>query len=189
MKIKTIELYEYSELPKKIQETVLEKNRYINVEDVEWWDYDGKTGFNTKELGRMRLDPYSPDSDELLTWKEFYFDLVSSRYVQFKDASFKNDEVARRFLGVPKQIWENTTWDIDNNRLGSTYLSWEYGNGFLTDRVEVILNKAVKRFSDKMAEVLKDLQSTYDSLIEDEAIVDTIEANEYTFTKDGKMES
>lgn len=36
MKTKTIELYEYAELPEDIKEKVLQENRYINVEDS-WW--------------------------------------------------------------------------------------------------------------------------------------------------------
>lgn len=195
MKTKTIELFEFKELPEDIKQKVLDKNRYINVEDSFWHDYDGKTGFTAKELNRMRLDPSSPESDELLTWKDLYFNLdYNYRYVQFMDAGFKNDEVARRFLRVPKQIWANAVWSFENKNYGggshgTTKLVWEYGNGFLTDRVEEILNRAVKIFSDKMDEVLKDLQSTYDYLTTDEAVIETIESNEYTFKANGEMEN
>lgn len=195
MKVKTIELFEFDELPENIKQKVLEKNRYINVDNHSWHDYDGKTGFTAKELSRMRLSADSKEANELLTWSDYFFDIeYGYRYVQFHNARFANGEVARKFLRVPKQIWENVYWSFENQNHGgnshdTTRLVWEYGNGFLTDRVEEILNRAVKIFSDKMDEVINDLQSTYEALISDEEVIDTIRANEYTFRANGEMEN
>lgn len=193
MKTKTIELYTFDELPEDVQENVLDKYRHINVEDGFWYDYDGKTGFSSKELKRMRLD-VKDAPDELITWKDMYFSLDQNWYVQFTDARFADDEVARKFLSVPKEIWKNTYWSFENRHYGggscgTTKLIWEYGNGALTDRVERILNRAVERFADKMDEVLKHLEGSYDYLISDEAVKETILINEYTFTINGKMEN
>lgn len=196
MKTKTIELYEFEELPADVQEKVLGNERYINVDGDFWYDYDGKTGFNSKELKRMRLEPYTPDADKLITWKNMYFDIDRAWYIRFTDAEFNNDEIARRFLGVPKTLWSQVYWkfinrDYSGKSHGTTRLEYEHQDGYkeFTAKQAWILDRAVERFSDKMEEALRGLQNSYDYDISDEAVKDTILANEYTFTITGKMEN
>lgn len=197
MKTKTIEVYEFKELPEEVQKKVLENLRYVNVEDGYWHDYDGKTGFNSAELKRMGLSPDDPNADELLTWKNLWFDLdYNYRYVQFDQAQFKNGEVARRFLGVPKQLWNQVYWTFENKHYGgashgTTTLRYEAQDGYkeFTAKQTEILDRAVERFSDKMKEVIKGLESSHEDLTKDESIIETIEANEWTFRANGKMEN
>lgn len=187
MKTKTIKLYEFDELPEDIKEKVLDKERYINVEHFDWWDYDGHTGFSAEEIKKHGLE--LEHAGDLLTWNKMYFSLDYGEYIQFNNPGFAHDETARRFLGVPKKIWENTHWEFINHRETTTRLSWEYGNDFLTDKAEKALNHAVNKFYDKMKEALKDLRSEYEYCISDEAVIETIKINEYTFRADGKMEN
>ncbi len=195
MKTKTIKLYEFSELPEKAKEKALDKYRYINVGDGFWHDYDGKTGFSAKELKRMRVD-VKDAPDELIHWKNMYFDLdYNYRYIQFTDADFTNDEVARKFLSVPKELWKKVYWSFVNKNYGgsshgTTRLEYESQTGEdFTDKQREILDRAVERFSDKMEEVLKGLDSSYEYATSDEAIIETFEAEEYTFNIDGKIEN
>lgn len=192
MKTKTINLYEFDELPENIKAKVLDNERFINVDSSHWYDYDGKTGFSQEEIDKYGLE--LEHSSDLLNYKNIYFDIDRGWYIQFVDAEFAHDETARRFLGVPKEVWGNTHWEFANKSYGgnsydSTKLQWEYGNDFLTDEVEAILNRAVERFADKMEEALRGLQKSYWYETSDEAIIETIKANEYTFRADGKMEN
>ena len=192
MKTKTIELYTFEELPEDIQEDVLDKYRDINVE-VEWWDYDGKTGFNSTEIKKYRLD--MEYSDDLLDYKKIYFDCGQGWYIQFVDAEFKHDETARKFLGVPKSLWDQVEWTINDQPHRETSTRLEYESGYARDyrdftpKQKAILDRAVERFSDKMEEALKGLRETYEYLCTDDAVKDTIIINEYTFTVGGKMDN
>lgn len=188
---KTITLYKYDELPEDIQEKVLEKNRFINVDGDFWHDYDGKTGFSSKEIHKYHLDPQK--SIDLLSYKKMYFSLDRDYFIQFVDAEFLDDETARKYLGVPKALWDQVDWRIVDcpSRDGNTRL--EYEPGFsrekdFTSKQEEILDRAVERFSDKVDEALKGLRDNYEYLISDEAVRDTLEANEYTFREDGEIE-
>jgi hypothetical protein len=186
MLTKTYNTWKFEELTEEQQEKVLDNYRYINVEDSYWYDYDGKTGFTTKELQRMKVNPKDAP-DDLISYKNLYFDLCREWWIQFTDAEFTNNEVARKFLRVPKKIWENTYWSFYGTRYHNTELQWEYGNGFLTDRVEEILNRAVEIFSDKIEKALKDLRDSYEWLMTDEAVKETILCNDYDFDEHGKI--
>ena len=190
MKTKTYNTYKFEELPVDVQEKVLDRYRYFNVEDSEWYDYDGKTGFNSKELARMKVKPADAPCD-LITYKKLYFDLDRSWYIQFVDAEFSNDEIARKFLRVPANIWNRVAWNIIDcpSREGNTRLEYEWeGDKELTKKQEEILDRAVELFADKVSEALKGLRDTYEYLCSDEAVKDTLLANDYDFTEDGKID-
>jgi hypothetical protein len=196
MKTKTINLYEFDELSEDVKEKVLDNERYINVDDSHWYDYEGHTGFTSKELKRMRVD-VKDAPDELITWKNLYFDLDRGWYIQFTDAQWKDEEIARKFLRVPKKLWERVEWSFENanyggNCHGTTKLEFEnsyWDDRDFTDKQAEILERAVEIFSDKMEEALKCLRSQYEWSVSDEAIEETILANDYTFTIDGNMEN
>src|SRR3989304_3050409 len=155
MKTKTITLYEYGELPDNVKSKVLDELRYINAEDSFWHDYDGKTGFTLAELKRMKVE-VKDAPDNLIKYKNIYFD-IDARYIQFTDAKFSNDEVARKFLRVPGKLWDNVHWTFVNkgfggNRHNSTVIEYEpqyYDKEFTPKQVE-ILDRAAEIFSEKM---------------------------------------
>lgn len=192
----TKNLYNYDELPDDVKEKVIENLYDINV-DYEWWDYDGHTGFTLKELQRMKLVNASNRPCDLLKFKKMYFSLDRDYYIQFVDAEFTDDELARRFLRVPKKLWNQVTWNIIDQpgRYGNTRLEYEkafvYGERweeFTPKQIEV-LERACEIFSDKISEALSNLSKSYDYLTSREAIEETIEANEYTFNLDGKIDN
>jgi hypothetical protein len=196
MKTKTIELYTFEELPKDVQEKVLDNERHINVEDGFWYDYDGKTGFSQAEIEKYGLK--LEHADDLLTYKKVYFDCGRSWYIQFVDAEFKHDETARKFLGVPVELWKKVSWTINDQpyRETNTRLEWEYeyenDEGDIeydpTPKELKIIEQAVERFSDKVEEALRGLEKSYEYAMSDESVKETLVINDYTFTITGKME-
>ena len=187
MQIKSYNTWKFEELDEEQQETVLENYHYFNVEDGFWYDYDGKTGFTAKELKRMKVN-VKDAPDELLTWKNLYFDLDRGSYIQFTDVKFTDNELARKFLRVPADIWERVYWSFDNSRDNTTRLEYEWeGDKELTKRQEEILERAVEIFSDKMHEALKGLRDSYEYLLTDEAVKESLMCNDYDFDEDGKI--
>lgn len=186
---KSYNTWKFEELPEDIQEKVLDRYRYFNVEDSEWYDYDGKTGFTTKELRRMKVKPADAPCD-LITYKKLYFDLDRSWYIQFVDAEFSNDEIARKFLRVPSDIWNRVCWNIVDcpSHEGNTRLEYEWeGDKELTKRQEMILERACEMFADKISEALKGLQNSYEYACSDEAVKESLIANEYDFNEQGEI--
>lgn len=189
----TYNTYKFSELSPEAQEHAIEKLRYINVDDSFWHDYVGKTGFSAKELARMKVQ-VKDAPNELLKFKNVYFDIDRSWYIQFDDCDFSDDEIARKFLRVPRDIWERVAWNFENrhyggNSHGTTKLVYEWqGDKKLTKRQEEILDRACDIFSDKMEEALRGLQDTYEYLLTDEAVKETIECNDYDFTENGDLD-
>lgn len=187
----TKEVYTYDELPEDAKQRVLDKHWDINVDGDWWYDYDGKTGFSSKEIAKYRLD--GEHCDDLLTYKKLYFDIDRGDYIQFIDADFKHEETARKFLGVPKKLWNEVNWTINEepHRQTNTRLEYEEGYGrdyrpFTPKQIE-ILDRAVERFADKVAEALRGLRNSYEYSTSREAIEETIEANEYEFDIDGNI--
>jgi len=187
----TKEIYTYDELPEDAKERVLEKHWDINVDGDYWYDYDGKTGFTSKEIAKYRLD--SEHTDDLLTYKKLYFSIDRGWYIQFVNAEFKHDETARKFLGVPKKLWDRINWDIYTPHYNqNTRLDWEFLDNYgysiaPTEKQLIIIERAVERFADKVSEALSGLEKTYEYCTSREAIEETIKANEYEFTLDGNI--
>jgi len=166
----TITVFKYSELSESAKDHACENLSNINV-DTEWWDFDCLTGFSSKEIAKHHLTPDEAKFD-FLTYKEMYFDLDRGSYIQFKNCQFGNDETARKFLGVPKNIWNRVYWDIIDipGRNSNTRLEWNWeGDNEITKKQEEILERAVERFSDKVEEALSSLKSTCDYLTSKEA--------------------
>ena len=186
---KEYKTWKFEELTEEQQEKALERYRYFNVEDSFWYDYDGKTGFTAEELKRMRVNPYDKNTDELIKWKHLYFDLDRSWYIQFTDARFVDDEIARKFLRVPRELWNNVYWSFVSTRENTTRLEYEHQDSYkdFTPKQIEILDRAVELFSNKMDEALKGLRDNYEYALSDEAVRESLIANDYDFTAEGKI--
>ena len=191
---KTYMTWKFEEASEELKQKIYDRYRYFNVEDDFWYDYDGKTGFTQDEIERMGLK-LEDVPDELLRYKKIYFDIDRSWYIQFVDAEFLDDEIARKFLGVSKELWENTIWEIEDcpHRNSSTRLTYKFNyydfdeQDDFTDEEIVILDKAVEIFEDKIEEALRHLRDNYEYQCSDEAIADTMIVNDYDFDENGRI--
>jgi hypothetical protein len=79
MRTEQIKLYEFNELKPQIQEEVIEKNRYINVEGFEWWEFC-----------------YEQFKEELqsigVSCENFYFSIDRIRHIYMENPSIENEE-------------------------------------------------------------------------------------------------
>lgn len=187
METRTYQVYKWNELSEEAKQKALERYRYFNVEDDFWFDYDGKTGFSKKEIAKYHLE--LEHSSDLLEYKKLYFDIDRGWYIQFVDCEFAHEETARKFLRVPKALWERVYWTFINYRENTTRLEYESQDEHeFTSKQIQILDRAVEQFASKMHEALHDLQKTWEYQVSDEAIIESFEINDYDFTDDGRID-
>lgn len=200
MKVKTIELFEFDELPEKIKAKVLEKNRYINTEGEEWCQFE-------LEDWKTKLESMGFENPEIS---------YSGFYCQGDGASFVCKSVdAEKFLRSQKKLGEfkallnavkNGKADfsaeifrIDHHYSHYNTISAQTEVQYYEDNNDlyITLEKLEGQFRNLVLSVAKDLskklysdlEKTYEGMTSDEAVIDTIKANEYTFRSNGEMEN
>ncbi len=206
MKAITINLYEFAELNEQAKQKALDEYRYINVEH-EWWDYifeDFKgicatigimadtdkmyfRGFYSQGDGSA-FDatinvPALLDGIRQEKWKE---------YAPNEKLSFTAIEIDNRILNLFKKQLLDSPVIISKGHyiVVEQPFDFEYNKRtdftHIDDKLEVIrdwvegVTKQLNLFFYKM------LSDEYDNLISKELVTETIEANEYQFTSDGK---
>ena len=212
----SVRVYKFDELPKEIQEKVLDEHRQINV-DFDWWDMDGLVDFNEQDFKDAGVQPLPkewynrklmPDKIHYegveypayiglikYSHKNMYFDIDRGQYLQLNDIEVKDDNVFRKFLKIPEKLWGKVSYRFDSSgRETNTTLEFRDNEGDDFEDSEKLspaerdtLKNAQDKWQDKMGEALKMLKDTYESSMEDEEVADTIRANEYDFKENGEQ--
>ena len=175
------------ELPEDVKEKAIDNLRDINV-DYEWWDMDGILDVKQSEWIKYGL------KDCLFTYKTIYFDIDRESHLEFVDLKVTDDEVFRKALHISKNAWDKTTYYFRNNgsRYCNTRLEFEdpeaYSGKTFTVKEQQMIDMAIETFNDWREEALINLRKDYEYSISDEAIIETIKANDYMFTEDGKID-
>lgn len=170
MKNIIITLYSFNELTKAAQPKALNDLRTINV-DHSWWD---STYEDAKTIG---LDITG-------------FDLDRNKHAQGNIIGTAEE--------TAKLIKENHGEDCDTYKLAETFLTAFYIidgqlqadaiTSHLIDELEGTQEDLAIDFkNDLLKEYANILQKESDYLLSDEAVKETIEANEYTFEENGRM--
>ena len=175
MRIIETQAYTFDELSDDAKENAKIELREINVEH-DWWDCTYET---FRELG-IRIEHF-----DLGRRSEIGIDLIETHH-----------EVAINIIGTfgENGLKANAEYFIEQRdklvkELGegnevAGYSVKEGNEGEFDERVETIEEYY---FNGLKRDVLYWLRCEYEYLMSDEAIVDTIEANEYEFTKEGKL--
>lgn len=192
MKTKTINLYEYDELPEDIKAKVLENHRYINVDDS-WWskaelDYwkeelkaegfeDAKIAFSgfwsqgdgASFTATVNIETFLRKHRSITRFKKL-LPLIPMGDLSACVVRVGHHHVHENTVKADVEMaWNNETEPLEGLR-GEL-------EGFLTERVRELSRK-----------IYKSLESDYRFQTSDEAIIETLKANEYTFREDGKVE-
>lgn len=205
MKTKTIKLYEYNELPEDVKAKVLENERYINVEDhfwheymlEEWEDKIETMGFNNPQISYTGFS--SQGDGASFTCKDVdVLEFIRSQKAAKKfEMILKGIKAGAIVVNVSVEridhhyYHENTVrGDVEvlQNSISDKVFNNEFHNNVVSEggALCALLTETVRSLS---KQIYRDLEQEYDALTTDEAIIDTIEANEYTFTITGKMEN
>ena len=163
MKTIEIKVYRFEELDEQTKEKVIENYRYINVDNTFWYDWIKedfiRLGLEIKEFNLDRGN-----------YAKIYIDNLeeTSKSIlhEFGD-SVAIKQTAKNYINEYEKIQANFKEDEDIER-----------------EVELLDEQYEKEYSE---DILSYLRSSYDWEISDEAITETIEANDYDFTTDGKI--
>ena len=214
MKTKIIQLYEFDELPEDIRKKVVDRLGRINV-DYGWWEfvYDDffrlaktfgievnlKKTFFTGFYHQGQGSSYTAyvDTGKLIqcikdrAWKEYAPDL-----------EFNFPEITSAILRIRKLIISNV---IDfggcvrpTNRETAIYTDFDTTKYTVCKcQNPVNVEKAIEQTEELVSVVCEELnhflfrslRDEFDHLTSEEAIVETIRANQYYFTEKGKLDS
>jgi len=163
-------LYQFDELSEQAKQAAMEKLYDINV-DHGWWDctYDDAEGVGCKitgfDIGRPQMCDLTCD-DAVET---------SGKIMENHGESCDTYKLAESFLQERDEIVNAAERDEDGE------LADEYALDKKLDEVEAEFVRALSE------EYLSLLRNDYEYLTGEEAILESIEANEYEFTEDGKL--
>lgn len=192
MKTKTLKLYEYGELPDDIKAKILENHRYINVDDS-WW-HEGEVDYWKDELKAEGFE------DAEIAFSGFYS--------QGDGASFTASVNIETFLRKHRAITRFKkllplvpVGDLSARivRVGYHYvheytvkaeagMAWRNETESLAGLRSELQRFLTERVRELSRKIYRSLETEYEFLTSDEAIIETLEANEYTFRDDGTRE-
>jgi len=185
MRIAQVEVYQFNELSEEAKEKAVNELRDINTEYSSWWDHDGLLDLSAKELKSRRITEHLT-----LSYKLVSFDFVR-HHIRFESVEVNNDDAFRKFLRVHKRLWKKCHYAFyypSYPSTAKTVFEIEHQEGLsFTDKEEEILDRACKIMNDKINEALVSLEESYEYLTSRRIIIETIEANKYEFTEDGKV--
>lgn len=163
MKTIEIKVYEFDELDKPTKEKVIENYRYINVEDTFWYDWI-KDDF--KRLG-LEIQEFDLGKRNYIKIYIDNFEDTSNNIIKEFGDSVTIQKTAKNYIDEYNKIQANFKNDEDIER-----------------ELEILDEEYEKEYSE---DILSYLRAEHEYQISDEAIIETIEANDYDFTTDGKI--
>lgn len=176
MKTKTINLYSFDELSDKAKQKALENLYDINV-DYDWWQYT----YEDAERVGLRINGFDLDrgsycEGDFLEDAKTVAELILKEHGEQCETYKTAKEFLSNYLPVLKEL--EVYQAEDENEL----------NQDLIDSLDEKCCDLIDEFEKSIFEDYRIiLQNEYEYLISEEAIKETIERNEYTFTEDGKL--
>lgn len=173
MRIKETKVYPFDELSEDVKEKVIEKLADINVY-YEWWDSTYEDAAQVKlNITEFELDRGSYCRGDFIEYPSNTADAI----IQNHGASCPTYETATEFIEDSAKLY--MAYPVKLNEGGDDE------NEFDRDKEQDNLD------TEFLKSILEDyriiLQQEYEYLMGSDAIVETIKANEYEFTGDGKL--
>jgi len=192
--VEEFEVANFDDLPEDVKERALENYRYINVEH-DWWDFEGLLDFSEEELEKWPADmreKYLESKMLLFSYKIGAFEFDRDTYLQFEEVKVNDEDMFYSWLGIPQSMRDKVHY-VFSTPTGSVW-SGERSTNLefrvdeeLTGSEASILENATLEFKNKVHEALSSLRDEYYYQLSDEAVAETLRANEYEFTEDGEI--
>jgi len=171
--------FSFNQLSEEAKQKVLERERFVNVDDYDWWDWIYETlkeyGIETEQVSFDLQNHYfcvhkgSIDHEKMISY------LWHNGYITVQQAYAIRDELV--------YIWLKTSFRYGCDR---NYFTVE-ATDEVPDKVYDGLEEAMDAFiEDVEKDCLKKLEQDYEGLTSDEAIIEMLMANDWHFTKDGE---
>lgn len=179
----TRELYKFNELSDEAQDKAVEKLADINVDYEDWyiWTLEAAAEQWEEKYGLI-FDP-----------KTTYFDFDRAFWIAFKDIYV--DDYKKLYRALEMSHGEKLA--LTRGDMGFDFrMSYHSGSRMSTSleiddyRDPIAPDLTVdpdQWFTEIYQTLLYDIQNTYEHLVSEEAIIETIEANEYEFTANGEL--
>lgn len=208
MKTKTLQLYEFHELSKEAQAKAIDKLRDINVDyhwsEVSQWeqkDYLEKYGFTDCEIlfsGFWSQGDGACFTGRLDTTGLLTFLMESKTLAKYptlvralkKGTIYVNIKITHtdRYYHENSTTIDDYTEMQDNSELPAK-LRKEYDAWYATFDARGPRNESIGWYYDTCRRFYKELEDEYEYRTMDNAVIDTINANEYTFLENGTVEN
>lgn len=171
MKKVTINLYSFAELSDDAKQKALEKLWDLNV-DHEWWEFIYEDAENVGvRIKGFDLDRHTIDGD-------FISDAVAEKILKDHGENCETFKTAKNYYTEYDKLVE------------------KYSDGKVLNKVAEDNEYEFDKEADELAEEFQDniledylsmLRQEYEYQTSEEAIIESIEANEYQFTEDGEL--
>ena len=184
------------DLPDEVREIVLDRYRFINVEDIEWWEYSLD---EIKEIGKILgidakniyFSGFSSQGDGACFEGDYeYGKQACEKLRKFGRTDAELVRIARDLQKLQSkyfyQLSAIVTHRFHHYHENSVIIDVEINSDFsneVTDEAEDGIEELLKDF---MRWIYKELQDEYESLTSDEYVTETLELNEYSFTSEGE---
>jgi len=167
------DIYKFSELPVESQQKALEKLYDINV-GYEWWEFIYEDATNVGFIIKGFDEAYYIEKSMFKDSHERTADRILENHGETSD-TFK---AAAEFLKERDALVEKLSNGLDKNRVT------EDNN----DEFDACIGDLEYEFQQSLESSYREiLRKEYEYLISNEAIIESIEANDYDFTIDGKI--
>ena len=198
---KTINLYQYSELSEKAKEKVLSDLHNINT-DYDWYDFIFDDFMEKCE--NLGITVKYSDIEFSGFWSQgdgacFTTNFIDIRkIIEVLKIEFRNDFLKNLFIDYfdTYKIIKLSNYYSHEYTVAVHYEDeFNYNHGgsykriadYLESKGEEIENKLESLKNQLCSKLYSDLQEEYEYLTSEEAIIETIEANEYEFTEEGEI--
>jgi len=188
---KQYQIYDFDELSEEAQEKVLNDNYDINI-DYEWWQDDDIYQEIAKDYGifiDIKEVSFSLDRENYVAFDTFNHSRSEkwSLPIYIKDYKlfFKKAGLNTNLKRVKTEI-DNQNINIDHTHYAGGIIA-NYIKDDYADITEEELEMLETCLNNMLDEIKSQLKLEYNDLTSKESIIDTIEANEYTFLENGTM--
>lgn len=189
MRVKEITVFNFAELTADVQKNVLDHFRDINT-DYEWWnciadDWSEKLETFGFIAPKIYFSGFYSQGDGACFDARINLDQAFSKYLE--ECPRKHERAIRAFLEDcnARIVTTSHRYSHENTR------SIEYESGREGKHLNAILDNLIDWLEEKRKafcrEIYRELEREYDSLTSNEAVQESIEANDYEFTAIGKI--
>lgn len=209
MKTRTINIYHFDELSDEAKQTAINGNRYVDVEFFEWWDSSYESFAEAADLfgldirqtrkslmdGTFRYDPtiffsgFSSQGDGACFEGEYSYKKGALKATK---QAFPADSELLRIVRDLQTLQQRNFYQLtaatkhrgSYNHSGCMDITVDRADGkAFSDDDEEGLKQLLRDFADW---IYSNLEKEYDYLTSDEAVVESLSANEVEFTEDGQ---
>ena len=177
----TVKAYKFDELSEAAQERALNAFRCSNVEFNWYEDTFGTIRAAGKLLG-LEIDDIHFDTDLYCIFDAHYRYVRGASAAVCKEFSWADDlhKVAKDLQALQKRHFYSLSCAVTEGRSMNYYRCFRFGEDYECEDLGDIIDDFAH-----WARVL--LRDEYEYLTSDDAVKETIEANEYEFTEGGKL--